>query len=263
MPPGAAAPGPPAPDSRVPGSHSRATGTRAPVSPELRALEATVAGSRHSSTDRRGLGSTPGRQTASAGQTRFTRASPAAQPQDMDCSPPMGAIVLPPLHQCDGMDADDPEPQTAQPAVSGAQPMDVCAPQLSEDIRDELMHWMDAHTALSIPHRGDALARLYAAQPHDFAAQPLPQHIYAALQAIDEAETQRQQTVDPPMRRRSPSPAVPPSFEASVAARTAVTAAMTGLRRSSRVSTRPSQWWTTSEPQPSGRTASCRRPGQP
>ena len=98
------------------------------------------------------------------------------------------------------MDADDPEPQTAQPVVSGAQPMDVSAPQLSEDIRDELMHWMDAHTALSIPHRGDALARLYAAQPHDFAAQPLPQHIYAALQAIDEAETQRQQTVDPPMR---------------------------------------------------------------
>ena len=55
---------------------------------------------------------------------------------------------------------------------------------------------------------------------HDFAAQPLPQHIYAALQAIDEA-------VGPPMRRRSPSPAVPPGFEASVAARTAVTAAMT------------------------------------
>ena len=44
--------------------------------------------------------------------------------------------------------------------------MDVCAPpQLSEDVRDELMHWMDAHTALSIPQRGDALARLYAAQP--------------------------------------------------------------------------------------------------
>ncbi len=111
--PGAAAPGPPAPDSRVPDSHSRATGTGAPVSPELQALEATVAGSRHSSTDRRGLGSAPGRQTASAGQTRFTRASPAAQPQDMDCSPPMGATVLPPLHQCDSMDADDPEPQTA------------------------------------------------------------------------------------------------------------------------------------------------------
>ncbi len=39
--------------------------------------------------------------------------------------------------------------------------MDICAPQLSEDIRDELMHWTDAHTALSILHRGDALARLY------------------------------------------------------------------------------------------------------
>ena len=193
--PEAAAPGPPAPDSRVPGPHSRATSTRAPVSPELQALEATVAGSRHSSTDRRGLGSVPGRQTASAGQTRFTRAYPAAQPQDMDCSPPMGATVLPPLHHCDSMDADDPQPQTAQPVAPGAQPMDVCAPpQLSEDVRDELMHWMDAHTALSISHRGDALARLYAAQPHDFAAQPLPQHIYAALQAIDEAETQRQQT---------------------------------------------------------------------
>ncbi|CAL5220709.1 g2765 [Coccomyxa viridis] len=168
--PEAAAPGPPAPDSRVPGSHSRATGTRAPVSPELRALEATVAGSRHSSTDRRGLGSTLGRQTASAGQTRFTRASPAAQPQDMDCSPPMGAIVLPPLHQCDSMDADDPEPQTAQPAVPGAQPMDVCAPQLSEDIRDELMHWMDAHTALTflteaMPWPGYTLRSLMTSQP--------------------------------------------------------------------------------------------------
>ena len=262
--PGAAAPGPPAPDSRVPGSFSRATGTRPPVSPELQALEATVAGSRHSSTDRRGLGSVPGRQTASAGQTRFTQASPVAQPQDMDCSPPMGATVLPPLRQCDSMDADDPEPQAAQPLISGVQPMDVCAPpQLSEDVRDELMHWMDAHTALSIPQRGDALARLYAAQPGDFTAQPLPQRIYAALHAIDEAETQRQRAVDPPMRRRSPSPAVPPGFEASVAARTAVTAAMTGLRRSSRTSTRPTDWWTTSQPQPSGRPASCRRPGQP
>ena len=121
--PGVAAPGPPAPDSRVPGSNSRATGPRAPVSPELQALEATVAGNRHSNTNRRGLGSTPGRQTASAGQTGFTRASPVAQPQDMDCSPPMGALVLPPLHQCGSMDVDDLEPQTAQPAVSGAQPI--------------------------------------------------------------------------------------------------------------------------------------------
>ena len=44
--------------------------------------------------------------------------------------------------------------------------------------------------------------------------------------SIDEAETQRQHIVDPPMRWRSPSPAVPPGFEASVAARTAVTAAI-------------------------------------
>ena len=55
-----------------------------------------------------GLGSAPGRQIASAGQTRFTQASPVAQPQDMDCSPPMGATVLPPLRQCDSMDTDDP-----------------------------------------------------------------------------------------------------------------------------------------------------------
>ena len=69
-------------------------------------------------------------------------------------------------------------------------------PSWSERIRDELMHWMDAHTALTIPQRDDALARLHAAEPQAFLAEPLPQHIYAALQAIDEAETQRQQSVD-------------------------------------------------------------------
>ena len=77
--------------------------------------------------------------------------------------------------------------------------VDVCAPpQLSDDVRDELMHWIDAHTALSIPQRGN-----------------LPQRIYAALHAIDEAEMQRQQqAMDPPIRRHS---LVPPGFEAPVA----------------------------------------------
>ncbi len=109
----------PTPDSRVPpGSFSRATGTRPQVSPELQALEAAVA---HSGTDRRGLGSAPSRQTASAGQTRFTQAFPVAKPQDMDCTPPMGPAVLPPLHQCESTDADSSDPQAAQPRVSGAQ----------------------------------------------------------------------------------------------------------------------------------------------
>ena len=177
----------------------------------------------------------------------------------MDCCPP---IVLPPLRQAVGMDTDDPEPQ---PLVSVAQPMDISAPpQLSESVRDELMHWMDAHTALTIPQRDDALARLHAAEPQALLAEPLPQHIYAALQAIDEAETQRQQSVDhSQIQSRSPTPAIPPGFEARVAARTAVAAAMTGIRRTSRISTRPTAWWTTSLSQPSGRPASSQRPGQP
>ncbi len=29
--------------------------------------------------------------------------------------------------------------------------------QPTEDVRDKLMHWMDSHTALSIPQRDDAL----------------------------------------------------------------------------------------------------------
>ena len=223
-----------------------------------------MANSRQSSSDRRGVGSRPSRQTAAAQQTRFTRATLPGQPEDMDCSPPTGATVLPPLQHCDSMDADHQDAQPSQPVASGAQPMDVCAaPRLCEDVRDELMHWMDAHTALSIPQRGDALARLYAAQPQDFSVRPLPQRLYAALQAIDEAEIQRPQAVDPPTYRRSGSPSIPPGFQAGAAARVAVTAAMTGLRRSSRVSTPPTDWWTTTQTQLSGRTASCRRPGQP
>ena len=148
---------------RCPGPVCREAGTGPTRSPELQALEDTVANSRQSSTDRRGLGSEPSRHPASAQRTRFTQALSAAQPQDMDCSPPIGATVLPPLRQPDSMDTDDPEPQAVP---SGARPMEVSAPpQLTEDVRDELVHWMDAHTALSIPQRDDALARLYAAKP--------------------------------------------------------------------------------------------------
>ena len=250
---------------RCPGPVCREAGTGPTRSPELQALEATVANSRQSSTDRRGLGSEPSRHPASAQRTRFIQALSAAQPQDMDCSPPIGATVLPPLRQPDSMDTDDPEPQAVP---SGARPMEVLAPpQLTEDVRDELMHWMDAHTALSIPQRDDALARLYAAKPQDFSVLPLPQHLYAALQAIDEAETQRQRDVRrsqaPQIRRGSPAPTIPPGFAARVTARSAVAAAMTGIRRSGRVSTPPTAWWTTSQPQSSGRSASSRRPGQP
>ena len=182
-----------------------------------------------------------------------------------DCSPPMGSTVLPPLRHADIMDTDSPQ---TQPIVSEAQPMDICAPtHLSGSVRDELMHWMAAHTALSIPRRSDALARLYAAEPLTFSVQPLPQHIYAALRAIDEAETQRQQMLERrqtlPTRERSPAPAIPPGFEARVAARTAVAAAMTGLRRSSRISSGSIDWWTFSQPHSSGRAVSSGRPGQP
>ena len=242
---------------------SRVTGTGPNRSPELQALEAAVANSRQPGADRRGLGSEPSRQPASAQGPRFIQALSASQPQDMDCSPTIQATVLPPLRQPDSMDTDDPQPQ---PVISGAQPMEISAPpQPTEDVRDELMHWMDSHTALSIPQRDDALARLYAARPQDFLVVPLPQHIYAALQAIDEAETQRQHVVSqaPQTRRGSLAHLVPPGFQPRVTARSAVAAAMTGIRRSGRVSTRPTAWWATSQSQPSGRSASGRRPGQP
>jgi len=94
------------------------TGTGPNRSPELQALEAAVANSRQPGTDRRGLGSEPSRQPASAQGTRFIQ------------------------------------------ALSASQPMEISAPpQPTEDVRDELMHWMDSHTALSIPQRDDALAR--------------------------------------------------------------------------------------------------------
>ena len=250
---------------RCPGAVRREAGTGPNRSPELQALEAAVANSRHPGTDRRGLGSEPSRQPASAQGTCFIQALSASQPQDMDCSPAIQATVLPPLRQPDSMDTDDPEPQAVP---SGARPMEVSAPpQLTEDVRDELMHWMDAHTALSIPQRDDALARLYAAKPQDFSVLPLPQHLYAALQAIDEAETQRQRDARrsqaPQIRRGSFAPTIKPGFAARVTARSAVAAAMTGVRRSGRVSTPPTAWWTTSQPQSSGRSASSRRPGQP
>ena len=127
--------------SRCPGPDDRGTGIGPARSPELRALQATVANSRQSGNDRRGLGSAPRRQPVSAQGARYVQALSAAKPQDMDCCPP---IVLPPLRQADSMDTDDPEPQ---PLVSAAQPIDISAPpQLSESVRDELMHWMDAHT---------------------------------------------------------------------------------------------------------------------
>jgi len=221
-----------------------------------------VANSRQPGTDRRGLGSEPSRQPASAQGTRFIQALSASQLQDMDCSPPIQATVLPPLQQPDSMDTDDPEPQAV---ISGAQPMEISAPpQPTEDVRDELMHWMDSHTALSIPQRDDALGRLYAARPQDFSVLPLPQHIYAALQAINEAETQRQHVVSQAAqtRRGSLPPLIPPEFQPRVTARSAVAAAMTGIRRSGRVSTRPTAWWAISQAQLSGRSASSRRPGQ-
>ena len=250
---------------RCPGAVRREAGTGPNRSPELQALEAAVANSRHPGTDRRGLGSEPSRQPASAQGTCFIQALSASQPQDMDCSPAIQATVLPPLRQPDSMDTDDSEPQAV---ISDAQPMEISArTQPTEDVRDELMHWMDSHTALSIPQRDDALARLYAAKPQDFSVLPLPHHIYAALQAIDEAETQRQRVVQrshaPQTARGSLAPLIPPGFQAPVTARSAVAAAMTGIRRSGRVSTRPTAWWATSQSQPSGRSASSRRPGQP
>ena len=110
--------------------------------------------------------------------------------------------MLPPLRQCDSITIQShrqPNLPFLEPSLWTWTSVHHLSCQTTSEM--SFMHWIDAHTALSIPQRGN-----------------LPQRIYAALHAIDEAEMQRQQqAMDPPIRRHSLSPAVPPGFEAPVA----------------------------------------------
>ena len=131
---------------------------------------------------------------------------------------------------------------------------------MAPDVQDELMEWMDSHTALSIQQRRAAIAQVHAQMPHLLLVQPNPQPVYAALCDIDAAETQRQiRGESQPIWQRRSSPAIPPGFELQPA-HAAVARATAGLRRSTRACRPPGAYWIA---QPSGRIASSWRPGIP
>ena len=233
----------------------------------LQNIEAAVAGSRHGSGDRRGLGSSSSPRSPAPHTPDFVAATSTAQPQDMDCIPPVAATVLPPRGQLADMDVDTSQPadhaaaQTSPPATAVApQPMQIDPLMVGEDVRDELMEWMLTHTALTQQGMRAAIARVHAEMPHLLVSQPTPAAVYDALNAIDTAERQLQ-----PARSRSPqrsSPTVPPGFELQAAQRAAA-AALAGpvaLRRSGRASKPPTQYWIS---QHTGRTAASRRPSRP
>lgn len=231
---------------------------RQPGSAALQELEAAVARSRHGRSDRRGLGSRPAAPVAAPHTAAFVAGSASSQPQDMDCTPPAAALLLPARGHAVSMDIDTAQLQSA--AVASPQPMQIERPQMPSAVRDELMEWMDSHTALSVQHSRAAIAQLLSQMPHLLMAQPIPEAVYAALRDIDDAETQRQlRAQSRPVRQRCHSPAVPPGFELQ-AAHTAVARATTGLRRSSRAFRPPAAYWMA---QPSGRMASSQRPGSP
>ena len=226
-----------------------------PQSAALQQLETAVARSRHGRSDRRGLGSRPLASAPAPRAAAFVAASASSQPQDMDCTPPAPALLVPARGQAIDMDIDAAQLQST---VASPQPMQIEQPQVPSVVRDELMEWMDSHTALSVRQSTAAIAQLHEQMPHLLLAQPIAQPVYAALRDIDEAETQRQLRAESrPVRQRCYSPAVPPGFELQ-AAHTAVARATTGLRRSSRASRPPTAYWMA---QPSGRMASSQRPG--
>ena len=225
-----------------------------PQSAALQQLEAAVARSRHGHSDRRGLGAGPAAAPAQHA-TAFVAASASDQPLDMDCTPTAPALLLPARGQPVDMDIDAAQLSAME---TSPQPMQIEQQQVPTVVRDELMEWIDSHTALSVQQGRAAIAQLHSQTPHLLLAQPIPQPVYAALHDIDEAETQRQLRAESrPVRQRCHSPAVPPGFELQ-AAHTAVARATTGLRRSSRVSTPPAAYWMA---QPSGRMASSQRSG--
>ena len=227
-----------------------------PQSAALQQLEAAVARSRHGRSDRRGLGSRPAASVAAPHMAAFVAGAASSQLQDMDCTPPVPALLLPARGHAIDMDIDTAQLQNG--TVASPQPMQIERPQMPSAVRDELMEWMESHTALSMQHSRAAIAQLLSRMPHLLMAQPIPQLVYAALRDIDDAETQRQLRAESrPVRQRCHSPAVPPGFELQ-AAHSAVARATTGLRRSSRASRPPAAYWMA---QPSGRMASSQRPG--
>ena len=70
------------------------------------------------------------------------------------------------------------------------QPMQIKQQQVPAVARDELMEWIDSHTALSVQQSRAAIAQLHSQMPHLLMAQPIPQPVYAALSNFDNAETQ-------------------------------------------------------------------------
>ena len=227
-----------------------------PQSAALQQLEAAVARSRHGRSDRRGLGSRPAASVAAPHVAAFVAGATSSQLQDMDCTPPAPALLLPARGHAIDMDIDTAQLQNG--TVASPQPMQIERPQMPSAVRDELMEWMESHTALSMQHSRAAIAQLLSRMPHLLMAQPIPEPVYAALRDIDDAETQRQLRAESrPVRQRCHSPAVPPGFELQ-AAHSAVARATTGLRRSSRASRPLAAYWMA---QPSGRMASSQRPG--
>ena len=107
--------------------------------------------------------------------------------------------MLPPLRQCDSITIQS-HRQPNLPFLEPSLWTWTSVHHLSCQTTSEMSSWTGSMPTRrsAIPQRGN-----------------LPQRIYAALHAIDEAEMQRQQqAMDPPIRRHS---LVPPGFEAPVA----------------------------------------------
>ena len=64
----------------------------------------------------------------------------------MDCTPLVAAMVLPARGQATDMDIDASQLPATPPSP---QPMQIKQPQVAPVVRDELMEWMDSHTALA------------------------------------------------------------------------------------------------------------------
>ena len=200
-----------------------------PRSAALQDLETAVARIRHGPSDRRGLGFGPTAPAAAPHRAAFVAALAPTPPEDMDCTPPVAAMVLPAREQATDMDIDASQIPATPPSP---QPMQIERPQVAPDVRDELMEWMDSHTALSMQQRRAAMAQVHAHMPDLLLVQPTPQPVYAALCDIDAAETQRQISgKSRPIRQRRSSPAILHGFELQ-AAHAAVARATAGLRRS-------------------------------
>ena len=175
--------------------------------------------SHHGRRDCRGLGSEPASPIAAPHTAAFVAASASSQPQDMGCSPPAPALLLPARGQAIDMDIDTAQ---LQPTVallqlsstptqkSPLQPMEIEQPQMPSAVRDGLMEWMWTHTALNVQHSRDAMAQLLDQMPHLLMARPIPQPVYAVFVAAQTAIQHqpssqcRQASLVPPRQARQP-----------------------------------------------------------